>query len=109
MHRNIWLVIAKEVGRIAVTAFLAVFIFLQFFYRPIVVVSLKDLEAYQKKLILNMKEEDAAVEVARFFERVARDIQDRKEIVLVKEAVLNTDRVVDITEDLKEKNQNVKK
>ena len=109
MHRNVWLVIAKEIGRTAVTVFLTVFIFLQFFYRPIVVVSLKDLEAYQKKLIHSMKEEDAAVEVARFFERVARDIQNRREIVLVKEAVLNTDRVVDITEDLKGQNQSVKK
>jgi len=49
-----------------------------------------------------MREEEAIDAVATYFRKVAENIRDRKEIVVVKQAVLNPERVRDITGELKE-------
>jgi uncharacterized membrane protein YhiD involved in acid resistance len=102
MHRDVWIKIAIAVGQIAVAVLITLFIINTYFLRPIVVVDLQELQNYQKSEISKMKEEDAIDAVATYFRKVAENIHDRKEIVVVKQAVLNPERVRDITGELKQ-------
>ncbi len=102
MHRDVWIKVAIAVGQIAVAVLITVFVINTYFLRPIVVVDLQELQNYQKSQISKMKEEDAIDTVATYFRKVAENIHDRKEIVVVKQAVLNPERVRDITGELKQ-------
>ena len=102
MHRDLWIKIAVAIGQIAVAVAMTVFVMTTYFVRPIVVVDLQELQSYQKSQISNMKEEAAIDAVATYFRKVAENIRDRKEIVVVKQAVLNPERVRDITGELKQ-------
>jgi uncharacterized membrane protein YhiD involved in acid resistance len=102
MHRDVWIKVAIAVGQIAVAVLITLFIINTYFLRPIVVVDLQELQNYQKSQISKMREEDAIDAVATYFRKVAENIRDRKEIVVVKQAVLNPERVRDITGELKQ-------
>ena len=102
MHRDVWIKIAVTVGQVAAAVAITVFVMTTYFVRPIVVVDLQELQSYQKSQISKMKEEEAIDTVATYFRKVAENIRDRKEIVVVKQAVLNPERVRDITGELKE-------
>jgi hypothetical protein len=102
MHRDTWIKIAFAVGQIAISVLLTIVIINTYFLRPIVVVDLQELQNYQKSQISKMKDEDAIDAVATYFRKVAENIRDRKEIVVVKQAVLNPERVRDITGELKQ-------
>jgi uncharacterized membrane protein YhiD involved in acid resistance len=102
MHRDVWIKVAIAVGQIAVAVLITLFIINTYFLRPIVVVDLQELQNYQKSQISKMRDEDAIDAVATYFRKVAENIRDRKEIVVVKQAVLNPERVRDITGELKQ-------
>ena len=102
MHRDVWIKITVTVGQVAAAVAITVFVMTTYFVRPIVVVDLQELQNYQKSQISKMKEEEAIDTVATYFRKVAENIRDRKEIVVVKQAVLNPERVRDITGELKE-------
>jgi len=97
MHRDVWIKIAVTIGQVAAAVAITVFVMTTYFVRPIVVVDLQELQNYQKSQISKMKEEEAIDAVATYFRKVAENIRDRKEIVVVKQAVLNPERVRDIT------------
>ena len=102
MHRDVWIKIGVTVGQVAAAVAITVFVMTTYFVRPIVVVDLQELQSYQKSQISKMKEEEAIDAVTTYFRKVAENIRDRKEIVVVKQAVLNPERVRDITGELKE-------
>lgn len=101
MHRTVWLEILGYCVQILFSVALSLFLFWQFFHRPIVVLDIKDIVTYEKKRILNMKEEDAVAEAGIFFKNLSDDLNKRKEIVLLKEAVLNSETFKDITNEYK--------
>lgn len=102
MHRDVWIKIAIAVGQVTAAVAITVFVMTTYFIRPIVVVDLQELQNYEKSRIAKMKEEEAIDAVATYFRKVAENIRGRKEIVVVKQAVLNPERVRDITGELKE-------
>lgn len=106
MHRTVWLeIILKEVARTLISVGIALVIFLQFFYKPIVVVSLVDLERYIRSEVAKMSHEEAVREVALFWALVGDRIAQRKDIVLIKEAVLNNEKLPDITKELMKRSE----
>ena len=108
MRGNLRIIIACAITA-CVSVAASVIIFLEFYYRPIVVIDLKDLVSYQKAKIkdkvtnLNDKKEvDTAVrEIGTYFDWLGKEIMKRDEIVLVKEAVVNSGKVKDVTSEYK--------
>ena len=77
------------------------FVFLNYFYKPVVVLDLKEVVAYVQTKTKNMDQDAAIKMVGTYFDNMTKSIQSRKEIVLVKEAVLNADQFKDITAEYK--------
>lgn len=111
MYRKIWIkansyeFLTKaliEISRTLIAAGIALIIFLQFFHdtNSIAVVDLKKVVNEEKQRIGNKKAEEAAGDVGIFFSHLSYVIQNRKEIIVVKEAVLNPERVRDITDEV---------
>lgn len=102
MYRTIWLeIILKEAIRVVISVGIALVIFLQFFHKPIVVVSLAELERHIRSEAAKLSSQDEAIrEVATFWALVGDRISQRKDIVLIKEAVLNNEKMPDITKEL---------
>lgn len=101
MYRNVWIErILKEAIRTLVSVGIALIIFLQFFHKPIVVVSLVELERHIRSVVSKMPQEEAVKEVALFWALVGDKIAQRKDIVLVKEAVINNEKLPNITQEL---------
>lgn len=122
MSRNIWVKITSyefltkvlvESLRTLVAVGISIIIFHQFFHgaNQIAVIDLKKIVQEEKQRAVSLKtEEEASQSVALFFSHLSFVIQNRKEVVLVKEAVLNTENVKDITEEvlqLTRKNANI--
>jgi hypothetical protein len=79
---------------------LTLFIFTNFIYRPVVVVDLGALVNDQRAATQGMDVGEATERIGAYFATVSRNINKRREIVLVKEAVINADTVKDITLEL---------
>lgn len=95
---DILALVGKELLRTLVSVGIAVFVIVQFFYKPVVVLDLKNLVAYQKKQTSTLKAEEMETQIAEYFKSVSDKIQSNdREIILVKEAVLNSNKVLDIT------------
>lgn len=106
MYRNVWLEIAlKEIARTLVSVGIALVVFLHFFHKPVVVVSLAELEKHIRSQIATMTQEEAVKEVALFWNLVGDRITQRKEVVIIKEAVLNSDQLPNITQELMKKRE----
>lgn len=106
MYRNVWLeIILKEIARTLVSVGIALVIFLHFFHKPVVVVSLADLEKHIRSQIATMGQEEAMKEVALFWSIASDRIMQRKEVVIIKEAVLNSDKLPNITQELIQKKE----
>jgi len=106
MYRNVWLeIVLKEVARLLVSVGIALVIFLQFFHKPIVVVSLVELERHIRNEVSKKPQEEAIKEVALFWALVGDKIAQRKDIVLIKEAVLNNEKIPNITQELMKKGE----
>lgn len=104
MYRNVWLeTFLKEAARTLVSVGIALIIFLQFFHKPIVVVSLAELERHIRNEVSKMSQEEAIKEVALFWALVGDKIAQRKDIVVIKEAVLNSEKIPNITQELIQK------
>jgi len=79
----------------------SIFIFLNYVQQPIVVIDLKELVAYEQDKTKAMDNEKRIEEVGNFFDKLSKDVKGRKEIVLVKEAVVNAEQLKDITNEFK--------
>lgn len=101
MRGDIWIRILSALGIIVVSIGLSLFIFLHYFHQTVVVLDLKDLVAYERQKTAKMKQEEAVEEVGNFFKKLSEDLEKRDEIVLVKDAVLNSNRFKDITNEYK--------
>lgn len=89
---------AKELFRLTVAVGIAVFVILHWFYKPVVTVDLKELVALEKEQVRTLKAEEAETAVAEYFKRLSERLQsNNSEIILVKEAVINSDRVPNVT------------
>ena len=100
MHRNLRIALGIA-GIIAVSVAVSVFVTWKYCHRDIVVVDLKELVAYEQLKTQKMDREQAVKEVGTFFDALTRDLQARKELVLLKEAVLNAEQFKDITNEYK--------
>lgn len=106
MYRNVCLeIVLKEIARMLVSVGIALVIFLHFFHKPVVVVSLAELEKHIRSQIATMTQEEAVKEVALFWNLVGDRITQRKEVVIIKEAVLNSDQLPNITQELMKKKE----
>lgn len=106
MYRDLWLVILKEVARLIVTIVITISIFLYYFHKQIVVVSLAELEKHIRSETSKISYEEAIREVGIFWANIGDKISQRKEIVLIKEAVVNSEQLKDITKELIKKKHN---
>ncbi len=79
----------------------SIFIFLNYIHQPIVVIDLKELVAYEQEKTKGMDNEKRIEEVGTFFDKLSKDVKGRKEIVLVKDAVVNAEQLKDITNEFK--------
>ena len=100
MHRNLRIALGIA-GIVAVSVALSFLVSRQYCYREVVVVDLKELVAYEQMKTQKMDREQAVKEVGTFFDTITRDFQSRKELVLLKEAVLNAEQFRDITNEYK--------
>ncbi len=100
MHRNLRIAFGI-VGIIAVSAAVSAFVTWKYFRQDIVIVDLKELVAYEQLKTQKMDRDQAVKEVGTFFDAFTKDIQERKELVLLKEAVLNAQQFRDITQEYK--------
>ncbi|HAM52309.1 MAG TPA: hypothetical protein DCP92_17040 [Nitrospiraceae bacterium] len=80
---------------------ITIFVFLTYFYRPVVVLDLKEIVSYVQAKSQKMDQDAAIKMVGTYFDDMTKSIQSRKEIVLVKEAVLNAEQFKDITAEYK--------
>ena len=100
MHRNLRIALGIVVI-ITVSVAVSAFVTWKYFRRDIVIVDLKELVTYEQLKTQKMDREQAVKEVGTFFDALTRDLQSRKELVLIKEAVLNADQLKDITNEYK--------
>ncbi len=101
MHRNIWIKICTCIFQILISVVLTVFVMSNYFIKPIVVIDLQEIQNYQRSVIVNMKDEEKIDYIANYFKNLAENIKKRKEIVIVKQAILNPEQLKDITDELK--------
>jgi hypothetical protein len=80
---------------------ITMFVFLNYFYRPIVVLDLKEVVSHMQSKARTMDKDEAIKMVGSYFDEMSKSIQTRKEVVLVKEAVLNAQQFKDITSEYK--------
>jgi hypothetical protein len=80
---------------------ITMFVFLNYFYRPVVVMDLKEVVTYMQTKSKTMEKDDAIKMIGSYFDDMSKSLQSRKEIVLVKEAVLNAEQFKDITPEYK--------
>jgi uncharacterized membrane protein len=100
MHRNLRIAFGIVVI-VTVSAAISVLVTWKYLRRDIVVVDLKELVAYEQLKTQKMDKEQAVKEVGTFFDTFTKDVQARKELVLLKEAVLNAGQFKDITHEYK--------
>lgn len=101
MYRNIRLALLFLMTA-AVSVGLSVFVFLHYFYKPVVVLDLKELVAHQRQKAMSLETDKAVEEIGKYFDELSRELSSRRrEIVLVKDAVLNPEQVPDITDEFK--------
>jgi hypothetical protein len=93
----ILMLFAAIVASVGITTF----VFLNYFYKPVVVLDLKEIVSYVQEKSRKMDQDAAVKMVGTYFDDMAKSIQARKEIVLVKEAVLNAEQFKDITSEYK--------
>lgn len=96
---------AYEIARAAVTVGITVFILLQFFYKPpkpIVVLDIKELIGYEQSRAVKLPPEKAAEQIALHVKNLSDSIKKRDDIVLVKDAVINPEKLRDITNEYKQ-------
>ncbi len=86
---------------IAISVAASFFVTRQYCHREIVIIDLKELVTYEQVKTQKMDREQAVQEVGAFFDSVTKDLQTRKELVLLKEAVLNAEQFRNITEEYK--------
>lgn len=97
---------APELIRLLLAVLISVaattYIMTTFFYKPVVVLDLTSLVNTARQASLAIKDDQQRVDyVANYFQEISNDLKKRREIVIIKEAVLNPDRLKDITEDYK--------
>ncbi|MDA8239172.1 MAG: hypothetical protein M0Z67_02245 [Nitrospiraceae bacterium] len=100
MHRNLRIAFGIVVI-VTVSAAISALVTWKYLRRDIVVVDLKELVAYEQLKTQKMDREQAVKEVGIFFDTFTKDVQARKELVLLKEAVLNAKQFKDITHEYK--------
>jgi len=97
--------IAYEIARAAVTVGITVFILLQFFYKPpkpIVVLDIKELIGHEQSRAVKLPPDKAAEQIALHVKNLSDSIKKRDDIVLVKDAVINPEKLRDITNEYKQ-------
>jgi uncharacterized membrane protein len=100
MHRNLRIAFGVVVI-VTVSAAISALVTWKYLRQDIVVVDLKELVAYEQLKTQKMDREQAVKEVGAFFDTFTKDVQTRKELVLLKEAVLNAGQFKDITHEYK--------
>ena len=100
MHRNLRIAFGIVVI-IAVSVAVSFLVTRKYCHREIVIVDLKELVAYEQLKTQKMDREQAVKEVGTFFDALTRDLQYRKELVLLKEVVLNAEQFRDVTNEYK--------
>lgn len=96
--------IALEVARAAGIIGITVFIMLNYFIKPqknLVVLDIKEIIGYEQQRTIKMPPDKAVEEIAQFVKGLSESIQGRDDIVLVKDAVLNSNKLKDITNEYK--------
>lgn len=100
MHNNLRIGLAVA-AIIAVSVGVSVLVMWKYFYREVVVIDIKELVAYEQNKIRKLDKEEAIKEVGTYFEAFSKSISQRKELILIKEAVQNADSFKDITPEYK--------
>ena len=88
-------------GTVALSVGITTFVFLTYFYRPVVVIDLKDIVSHMQAKSQRMDKDEAIKMVSSYFDEMTKSLKSRKELVLVKEAVLNAEQFTDITPEYK--------
>ncbi len=100
MRRTLWIVLA-HVATAALSVGLTLFIFLHFYYQPVVVIDMDEIAGYVQKNGVKMETDKAVEYVGKYYDWMAKDLKARKELIIVKKAIYNADKVKDITNDYK--------
>lgn len=93
--------IAYEALRASVSVGIALIVFLTFFHRPIVVLDIKDLVGYAQSQVMKLPQEEAEKRVAQYITQLRQSTERRKEIIMVKDAVINPETLRNITDEFK--------
>ena len=103
MNKNKWIVvIAVEVARAAITVGITAFVFLHYFHKPLVVLDIKELIGYEQSRTIKLPPEEAAKQITLYIKTLTESVNGRKEIILVKDAVINPNKLKDITNEYKQ-------
>jgi hypothetical protein len=94
--------VAVEALRAAVVAAVALAVFLKFYYRPVVTLDIRGLVAHEQAAVMKLSKEEAEKHVAEYIRSLGESVRSRKEIVLVRDAVLNPETLRDITDEYKQ-------
>lgn len=98
MRRTLWLTFGV-IAFVSISVMLSVVITTHYIRQQIVVVDLGQLAAYQQRVTKDMDKDAAIKEVGDYYDRTTKHIKARKELVLVKQAVVNNEQFKDITSE----------
>lgn len=105
MYRKILITTLSEIARIAAAVGITLLIYTQYFEKKIAIVSLIELDKHIRQQSMNIPKEELVSEIGKFWAKVGDKIAQRKEIVFIKEAVINHEILPDITKDIIKKDK----
>ena len=79
------------------------FHFSSFYYQPIVVIDMDEIAGYVQKKGIKMDTDEAVDYIGKYYDWMAKELKQRKELIIVRKAIYNTDKAKDITMNIKDK------